>query len=900
MFMFLTTIIISVFNQLKYTKQCIDFLFKNTDPIFEVIIINNGSTDGTKEYLESIKDKVIFINNSQNLGYAKANNQGAEIAKGKYLVFLNNDTIVQKNWLSEMIKLVESDKYIAIVGSKLVYPDGNVQSTGVVVSKGGFPYELYRKMDIDLPVVNKVREFQSVIGASMLVRKDVFLEVGKFDEKFINHFEDTDLCYRVRQAGFKVFYCPTSVVIHYGGATEGRWVHYRYNINYFYNKWTKHYQDDFKYLNQDGYKRVVLSPGKSIFLKKNPICLIWEGSFFEDNKVSIINNKLINLLIRTGDIDISLKYEQNFSFFDKIEQIDILNYLDKELEDIPEFIITNDISNNIPPYSKWIFRYNITPDNEEIIQDIKNHPIDEIWVYNSFTKNFLIKKGFNHNKIYIIPIGASINNLDIPFIKGDVSIFTNKKFKFLFIGTGFYLDGLDILLEVYKQTFTSKDDVCLIIKTRKNNVNTNKVIEKIFKNDCINDNPEIICINEDFTEEGMEKLFRGCDCYVHPFRYKVSGIVIMEALGFSLPVIIPSKGCCEDFCDEKITLLVNSKINENDWEIEIDKMDLSLKMRYAYENQETIKDIGKKAFEKILNSFTWKHSAYKIINRLKDLSYKIGVYWYGDPISLPESTKEYKVINCSKDSSFDNKNFNSRINIYEGSIKEIENVNLNLNFINIGWITEPVNKLTDNQVLKLRNFSEIWLIDEHQYRIFREHFKNLRIIPPFINYKFFNSDVLELDISEKKKFNLLTIIDENSNLEDWTFLLNGFLKSFDTSDDVSLVIQLNLQESIETIQQKFLSIIETLGYNPENIPDIIFLNEKFENFPSLYKSMNALIFPFYSKGLTHRILEGLKYKLTIIVKENLIAEFLKDYCFVIKDLNDFIKKNHLLKFQINV
>lgn len=925
-----TSVIIPVFNQLKYTKQCLKFLFENTDPPFEVIVINNNSTDGTKEYLESLKDKVITIHNSKNVGYSKSNNQASEIAKGDYLVFLNNDTIVKKGWLSEMIKLAETDEKIAIVGGKILFPQGDIQTVGMVIYQDGTPYELYKNLDPDLPMVNKPREFQCVTGASMLIKKKIFFEIGRFDENFINHFEDIDLCFRARDYGYKVFYCPTSVVIHYSGKTEGRWDHYNHNVKYFYEKWSNYKQDDISYLNYDGYK-ITFIDGKVTFLKKNPINIIWEGPFFEDRRISITNRQLVKYIIRTGEVDVSLRHKDDLSFIDNIPVIDdksednillvlekydknkIIKYLNRKIEN--EFTVTNCLNNLniIPPYGKWIFWYNIVP-NSELNEILKKQRIDEFWVYNSFTKKYLTKMGFDSNKIQIIPPGVEIAQFDIPTQGEDDFSFIDKKFKFLFIGSTSNLDGIDILLETYLKTFSWDDDVCLIIKTREKSSKGELIDMGEWLNQNFNINsqsPKIIYINNDLPYKIIQALYKTCDCYVHPFRYKIAGISIIEAMRFGLPVIVPSQGCCEDFCDNNVSLLVDSEIDkENNWEIKVNKSSLGQKMKYAYENHEFVKQMGKKAQKKVLDFFTWKHSAYKIINRLKVLGnkYKVRIYWYGDPISIPNFNKDWEFINCSSSdfSVYENNDpFIIKINIYEGNPKDIENIKLDLNCFNIGWITEFVDKLTKEQITVFKDFTQLWLMDEQQYNIFREYFSNneldIKIIPPIVNPDYFNPDFPPLEINEKRKFNFLTIIDDNNNSDDLEFLLNAFLKSFKKYDDVSLIVQLNVK-NYDNVVQKFLNIIEKLGYTHDNIPDIIFLNEKFQidNFSRLYNSVQALILPFYIKGITHRIIEAISCKLPVITKHNILPEFLRKICFVLNDEKDLIEYyNNNLSIQVD-
>ncbi len=253
------SIIIPVFNQVKYTKQCLEAVAKYTQEVdYEVIIIDNGSTDGTKDFLRCLEGDVKIIKNSQNLGFSKANNQGAKVSEGNYLVFLNNDTIPQSDWLMQMILVQKKSKDVGIVGSKLLYPNGTVQHAGVVKDKGF--YHIYEKFPHDHPAVNKLRSFPYVTGACMLIDKNLFFNIGMFDEHFINGFEDIDLCMKVNMLQKRVMYCPDSVVYHYANTTECRRNEHEeklkrdmYNAKILYKKWpTQLLKNDSGYYNEDG------------------------------------------------------------------------------------------------------------------------------------------------------------------------------------------------------------------------------------------------------------------------------------------------------------------------------------------------------------------------------------------------------------------------------------------------------------------------------------------------------------------------------------------------------------------------------------------------------------------------------------------------------------------------
>lgn len=127
---------------------------------------------------------------------------------------LNNDTLVTDGWLNALMEPVAKDDNLAVVGAKLLYPNDLVQHAGVVFNQKGKVYHLYRYFHRDHPAVNKTREFQVVTSACLLIRTQVFMQVGLFDENFRNGFEDVDLCLRARQSGYRLLYNPDCVVYH--------------------------------------------------------------------------------------------------------------------------------------------------------------------------------------------------------------------------------------------------------------------------------------------------------------------------------------------------------------------------------------------------------------------------------------------------------------------------------------------------------------------------------------------------------------------------------------------------------------------------------------------------------------------------------------------------------------
>ncbi|MDQ1265915.1 MAG: hypothetical protein QG635_1067, partial [Bacteroidota bacterium] len=200
------SIIIPVHNNLGFTKNCIDGILKTKGlNKIELIAIDNASTDDTPEYLKSLGNITHVITNKDNMSYSHINNQGAAIAKGKYLLFLNNDTYPFPGWLDAFKEEFENNPLTAAQGAKLLYENGRIQHAGMIFGKRPGrteePYHAYLMSDPAMPFVSRKRKVQFVTAACLAVRREVFYEVGGFDEEYRFGWEDTDFCMKLNQKG---------------------------------------------------------------------------------------------------------------------------------------------------------------------------------------------------------------------------------------------------------------------------------------------------------------------------------------------------------------------------------------------------------------------------------------------------------------------------------------------------------------------------------------------------------------------------------------------------------------------------------------------------------------------------------------------------------------------------
>jgi GT2 family glycosyltransferase len=197
---------------------------------YEVVVVDNGSTDGTQQLLAEKYPEVALIQNAGNVGLGRASNQGIEATRGRYVLLLNNDTIVNGASLDTMIEFLDRNPKSAAVGGKLLNPDGTIQACYNDFSKLHQEFlvatrlgELYRP---GYPAVMNAGEIKSVdwLGsACLLLRRSALDQVGLLDENYFIYGDEADLQYRLKQAGWDVHYLPHVSTVHYGGRSMDRW-----------------------------------------------------------------------------------------------------------------------------------------------------------------------------------------------------------------------------------------------------------------------------------------------------------------------------------------------------------------------------------------------------------------------------------------------------------------------------------------------------------------------------------------------------------------------------------------------------------------------------------------------------------------------------------------------------
>ncbi|MBX2880109.1 MAG: glycosyltransferase [Granulosicoccus sp.] len=216
------SVVIPVFNQFPLTYHCLAAcILAGSGVEFEIILVDDGSTDNTGN-IETLVENLTVVRNNPNQGFVRSCNRGAEAARGDYIVFLNNDTEVTSGWLDELLHGFSLGDNIGATGAKLIYPDGVLQDAGGLVWDNGLPWNAGNGGSSADPRFNYTRDVDYLTGAALMVSRSSWQEVGAFGEEYVPaYYEDTDLAFKLRAAGYRTLYCPLSTVVHFEGKSNG-------------------------------------------------------------------------------------------------------------------------------------------------------------------------------------------------------------------------------------------------------------------------------------------------------------------------------------------------------------------------------------------------------------------------------------------------------------------------------------------------------------------------------------------------------------------------------------------------------------------------------------------------------------------------------------------------------
>ncbi len=614
------SIVIPLFNKAELTEPCLLAVARNTgeDPDYEVVAVDNGSTDWTSYLLHAFEGDIRVLRNDQNLGFARACNQGVEAAQGEYVVLLNNDTLPQPGWLAALVRLADSDPQIGVVGARLLYPGTRkIQHAGLEMVKG-VPEHVYRGVDADDPRVTRQRDLDMVTGACMLVRRELYQKLGGLDTEYVNGVEDVDLCLRVRQAGYRVVYCPESVVEHHEGASEGRFDRVRENLQRFYQQWGRSF---------DAAGRLVSAVAPAKVLRGN-----WEGGFFLHSSLAHANRELVLALLNRGGCDLGLIQSEAPQFgagedprFAPLAQR--LGGLEGEVDFHLRHRWPPDFGRPVQGKLILIQPWEFGRIPQAWLKPLHEN-VDQVWAYTNYVRQCYLDSGVAPEKVQIVPLGVAPERFR-PGLE-PLPLATRKSFKFLFVGGTLYRKGIDLLLKAYCQVFSARDEVCLVIKdmgvnTFYRNQHAGEQIRRLQQDPA---NPEILYLTEDIPGTDLPRLYAACDCLVHPYRGEGFGLPVAEAMACGLPVILTRGGACDDFCPQEVGYWVGAQRRQVQfeqetagpaWLLEPDLEQLQAQLRQVFADPQAARERGQEASRHIRTHVTWAGAAERAWEALADL-----------------------------------------------------------------------------------------------------------------------------------------------------------------------------------------------------------------------------------------------------------------------------------------
>ncbi len=254
------SVVIASYNTCRILNECIASIKKETTVRYEVIVVDNASRDDSCRMLREKYPEVLLIENSENAGFARANNQGFAIAQGKYFFMLNPDTVILDRAIDKLVDFLEQNPDVGICGPRNVGRGGELQyscdhfpslwNTLWVYSNlvNRYPkVKMFKRSRMQYWDYSEIKDVERIAGCALMIRSDLYIRLGGLDNNYFMYFEETDFCYRVIREGYRVVYLPHAVIIHYGGEssqsqTEQRVINktiYSYYLGsqyYFYRK----------------------------------------------------------------------------------------------------------------------------------------------------------------------------------------------------------------------------------------------------------------------------------------------------------------------------------------------------------------------------------------------------------------------------------------------------------------------------------------------------------------------------------------------------------------------------------------------------------------------------------------------------------------------------------------
>jgi len=603
-------IVILAWNGLDYTKRCLESLRNTLFPDYHVIVVDNGSTDGTTEYLETL-DWVQLIRNEENVGFVRGNNIALrQCPPDSDVILLNNDTEVQQaDWIDLLQRAAYESPENGIVGCRLRRPNGILQHAGAYMPPTYWGQQIGSN-ESDINQYNANRVVDSVVFACAYIKREVLDRVGLLDEAYVSYFEDTDYCFKAREAGFLSVCCGAVTIIHHENVSTA--------IN------GVRFSDVFE---RSG--AVFRKHWKSrIEGRRYQRKLAWHSIINFETGYAISSRQLMLAMDRQG-VELSYKYVYG--------QGTPFNVQEPEMSG--DYMVNVICQRSFPGSRTQVVygqgdvfdsntgKYKIgftmlETDHIPAQWAAAANRMDEVWVPSSFNEETFRRSGVT-KPIYIIPLG-----IDPDYFNPSItSCRLGDMFTFLSVFDWGERKAPEILLRAFSDEFRHEEDAVLICKISNSDGDVDVAAQVAALNLKSTGGRIIFSLNEIIPTYQLGALYRSVDCFVLPTRGEGWGMPILEAMACGLPVIATDWSSQRDFMNA-----------ENAYPIQVEKLvpaeakcpyykgfkwaqasyeHLRTLLRHVYENREEAREKGARAARDAYARWTWGHAAQKIIARLK-------------------------------------------------------------------------------------------------------------------------------------------------------------------------------------------------------------------------------------------------------------------------------------------
>ena len=609
------TIIILTWNGLEYTKRCLETLRNKTEfQNYAVMVVDNGSTDGSVEYLRSIP-WIRCIENSDNRGFTRANNQAIALCDdGSDVVLLNNDTeVVQDDWLTQLQRSAYKSPDIGIVGARLRQPGGMLQHAGTYMPIDTFWGQQIGSLEKDINQYNSDAEVEGVVFACAYIKREVLNKVGLLDEDYFSYFEDTDYCLKAKRLGFKIICCGSATLIHHENTSTrvNKVSHnelFRTSQDIFKTKWRRTLEKE-RYEKKINWHSLLNFPtGYALSSREFVLELdrqnVWvnykylygPGTVFGVPEPQQVTGPYLLGSIQRRKIEpsgVQVSYGQADAFKTKYGEYKI-GFTMLEVDGLP---------------ASWVQSANM---------------MDEVWTPSTFNRETFKRSGVT-KPIHVIPLGVNPAYFN-PGIKG---YRIDGPFTFLTMFEWGERKAPEILLKAFNDEFGSSEDVVLICKAY--NQDPAVHIPAQVRNYYLKDSGGriVFSINEVVPSYQLGSIYRSVDCFVLASRGEGWGLPILEAMACGLPVIATNWSAQSDFISNDTAYLLDVErlrpaeakcpyYEGFNW-AEPSYEHLRSLMRHVFENRDEAKTLGVRASAEVLTKWSWEQSVKKILARLDEL-----------------------------------------------------------------------------------------------------------------------------------------------------------------------------------------------------------------------------------------------------------------------------------------